>query len=132
MSFSESSKFFLLQLNAMEERITPLQEEIRNAMAQKEAAQNDSKAAFGEVERWKTRTNQLIEQSHKTDPEEHKRLMWVNRNTITSLVEDFILTLYSTDTHDNNRQLLKTLWEKEKLLVTSDFSFSHNVFYSIW
>ena len=24
---------------------------------------------------------------------------------------------------------LKTLWEKEKLLVTSDFSFSHSVFY---
>ena len=24
---------------------------------------------------------------------------------------------------------LKTLWEKEKLLVTSDFSFFHNVFY---
>ena len=29
------------------------------------------------------------------------------------------------------RQLLKTLWQKEKLLVTSNFSFSHNVFYSI-
>ena len=25
---------------------------------------------------------------------------------------------------------LKTLWEKEKLLVTSNFSFSHSVFYS--
>ena len=25
--------------------------------------------------------------------------------------------------------LLKTLWEKEKMLVTSIFSFSHNVFY---
>ena len=25
--------------------------------------------------------------------------------------------------------LLKTLWEKEKLLVMSNFSFSHNVFY---
>ena len=25
--------------------------------------------------------------------------------------------------------LLKTLWEKEKLLITSDFSFSHSVFY---
>ena len=25
--------------------------------------------------------------------------------------------------------LLKTVWEKEKLLVTSNFSFSHNVFY---
>ena len=33
--------------------------------------------------------------------------------------------------HIKNRQLLKTLREKEKLLVTSNFSFSHNVFYSI-
>ena len=31
----------------------------------------------------------------------------------------------------NKRQLLKTLCEKEKLLVTSNFSLSHNVFYSI-
>ena len=30
-----------------------------------------------------------------------------------------------------NRSLLKTLWEKKKLLVTSNFSFSHNVFYTI-
>ena len=28
--------------------------------------------------------------------------------------------------------LLKTLWEKEKLLVTSNFSFSHSVFYPFW
>ena len=28
--------------------------------------------------------------------------------------------------------LLKTLWEKEKLLVTSNFSFSHSVFYLFW
>ena len=27
------------------------------------------------------------------------------------------------------RSFLKTLWEKEKLLVTSNFSFSHSVFY---
>ena len=27
---------------------------------------------------------------------------------------------------------LKTLWEKEKLLVTSNFSFSHIVFYPFW
>ena len=26
-------------------------------------------------------------------------------------------------------RLLKTLWEKEKLLVTSNFSFSHSIFY---
>ena len=28
--------------------------------------------------------------------------------------------------------LLKTLWEKEKLLVTSNFSFSHSVFLPVW
>ena len=28
--------------------------------------------------------------------------------------------------------LLKTLWEKEKLLVRSNFSFSHSVFYLFW
>ena len=32
---------------------------------------------------------------------------------------------------NNNRQLLKTSWEKKKLLVPSNFFFSHNVFYSI-
>ena len=30
--------------------------------------------------------------------------------------------------HVCSTSLLKTLWEKEKLLVTSNFSFSHNVF----
>ena len=28
--------------------------------------------------------------------------------------------------------LLKTQWEKEKLLVTSNFSFSHSVFFPFW
>ena len=28
-----------------------------------------------------------------------------------------------------NTSILKTLWEKDKLLVTSNFSFSHSVFY---
>ena len=31
--------------------------------------------------------------------------------------------------HVCNTSLLKTLWEKEKLLVTSNFCFSHSVFY---
>ena len=30
------------------------------------------------------------------------------------------------------RSLLKTLWQKAKLLVTNNLSFSHNVFYPIW
>ena len=41
------------------------------------------------------------------------------------------LTLYHTIRALDNlqqRSLLKTLWEKEKMLVTSIFSFSHHVF----
>ena len=30
-----------------------------------------------------------------------------------------------------SKSLLKTLWEKEKLLITSNFSFSHSVFYPL-
>ena len=48
------------------------------------------------------------------------------------VLED-ILSLYHTIPTFNtceNRKLLKTLWEKEKMLVTSIFSISHNVFYS--
>ena len=42
------------------------------------------------------------------------------------------LTLYHTIQTFNNpekRNLLKRLWEKEKMLVTSIFSFSNHVFY---
>ena len=42
------------------------------------------------------------------------------------------LTLYHTIPTFNDFEtgrLLKTLWEKEKMMVTSIFSFSHNVFY---
>ena len=37
------------------------------------------------------------------------------------------IALYHTS--PEKQTLLKTLWEKEKMLVTSIFSFSHNVFY---
>ena len=47
----------------------------------------------------------------------------------------FNLTLYHTVLTFNDptqgRGLWKTLWEKKKMLVTSIFSFSHSVFYSI-
>ena len=44
------------------------------------------------------------------------------------------LTLYPIDTHfyaSTTDSFLKTLWDKKKLLETSNFFFSHNVFYSI-
>ena len=51
---------------------------------------------------------------------------------MTNAVIQAVLTLYYTIPTFNDPlegSLLKTLWEKEKMLVTSIFSFSHNVFY---
>ena len=44
---------------------------------------------------------------------------------------EYWLTLYHIILTFNNleKEVLKTLWEKEKMLVTSIFSFSHSVFY---
>ena len=57
-----------------------------------------------------------------------------NKSEQNTQVKFDSLTLFSIDTHFDASTLesfLKTLWEKEKLLVTSNFSFSRNVFYSI-
>ena len=57
---------------------------------------------------------------------------------VTSLVTNYRPKLYSGINPFPNKpwflrvcstSLLKTLWEKEKLLVMSNFSFSHSVFY---
>lgn len=66
---------FVFQLAKLEETIRPLQSEIRDLQSQRDALASDKKAIMGEADRWRNRTNQLIEQSHKTDPEEHKRLV---------------------------------------------------------
>ena len=39
--------------------------------------------------------------------------------------------LFTTQSRPRERILLKTLWEKEKMLVTSNYSFSYNVFLPI-
>ena len=67
--------YIILQLKKLEEDIKPLQSEIRELQTQRDALTADKKTILAEAERWKVRTNQLIEQSHKTDPEEHKKLM---------------------------------------------------------
>ena len=51
---------------------------------------------------------------------------WLNSS------KDVTLTFYNTITTFNypvQATIWKKLWEKEKMLVTSIFSFSHNVFY---
>ncbi|KAH3695436.1 hypothetical protein DPMN_082895, partial [Dreissena polymorpha] len=63
------------KLSKLEEIIRPLQADIRDLQSQRDALTTDKMSLNAEMERWKARTNQLIEQSHKTDPEEHKRLM---------------------------------------------------------
>ena len=62
-------------------------------------------------------------------------LTWMMNNEWLGSVKNYFiknwLILYShrySFWRINHRQLLKTLWEKEKLLVRSNFSFSHNVF----
>ena len=44
----------------------------------------------------------------------------------SSKLKEFADDIFKFD--ENGRKLSKTLWEKKKLLVTSNFSFSHSVF----
>ena len=58
----------------------------------------------------------------------------INPNATNQPIVYSALTFYSTDTHFDAStldRLLKKLWEKEELLIMSNFSISHNVFYSI-
>ena len=75
---------------------------------------------------------------HNPSPQSQPALMLVSnafmkKNFTKSLQNYFIKTLLQRYSfrHINNTQLLKTLRANKKLLVTSNFSFSHNVFYSI-
>ncbi|XP_052775789.1 nucleoprotein TPR-like isoform X2 [Mya arenaria] len=63
------------KLAKLEETIRPLQSDMRDMQAQRDALAVEKKSLTAEMDRWKNRTNQLIEQSHKTDPEEHKKLL---------------------------------------------------------
>ena len=65
----------ILQLKKLEEDIKPLQSEMREIESERDALRAEKKTILAESERWKLRTNQLIEQAHKTDPEEHKKLV---------------------------------------------------------
>ena len=89
----------------------------------------------------KTQTNQspfLIKFSTLSDTNFISRASFM-LSSASSFNLDKSCILFLTNTlplnHDfqrlSERTLLKTLWEKEKMLVTSIFSFFHNVFYSI-
>ena len=55
--------------------MVPLKQEITELESQIDCLVSEKKLLQEEVDRWKTRTNQLIEQSKKIDPEDMKRLM---------------------------------------------------------
>lgn len=62
-------------MRKLEADISPLQAQLRELTAQKEAVELEKDSLAGEVERWKSRTHHLVEQSNKTDPEEHRKLV---------------------------------------------------------
>lgn len=67
--------YISLQSKKLEEDINPLQAANRELVAERDALTTEKTALLGEVDRWRARTNHLIEQCNKTDPEEYKRLL---------------------------------------------------------
>ena len=65
----------MFQVKELEAEITPLQDAKMLLQNLYESLQVERNALQGEVMRWKNRTNQLIEQCNKADPEEFKRLL---------------------------------------------------------
>ncbi|XP_060076894.1 nucleoprotein TPR-like [Ylistrum balloti] len=59
----------------LEQSIDPLQSSVRDSQSHRDAIGAERDALKNEVERWKSRTNHLIEQANKTDPEEHRKLI---------------------------------------------------------
>ena len=62
-------------MNELEGSIMPLQEQTRTVGAERDALSAEKTALTNEVGRWRQRTNQLIEKSNRTDPEEYKKLL---------------------------------------------------------
>ena len=63
------------QAKKLEEEIRPLQASQHELISVRDTLATEKGTLLAEVQRWRSRTNQLIDQCNKTDPEEHKRLM---------------------------------------------------------
>ncbi len=59
----------------LESDITPLQQSLHEQQVLRENVEAERAALRAEADRWKARTNHLIEQCNKVDPEEMKKLM---------------------------------------------------------
>ncbi|XP_064626009.1 nucleoprotein TPR-like [Lineus longissimus] len=68
-------KEFEAKVQKLEDDIQSLKETNRNLTAQKTGVAAEKISLQGEVERWKQRVSNMIEQSNKADPEERKKLI---------------------------------------------------------
>ncbi|XP_067679171.1 nucleoprotein TPR-like isoform X3 [Haliotis asinina] len=75
------------KIKKMESDIQPLQANLRSVQAQRDALSAEKTALQNEVERWKGRTNHLIEQANKSDPEEHRRIVQERDNLKRQLAQ---------------------------------------------
>ncbi|XP_022089783.1 nucleoprotein TPR-like isoform X2 [Acanthaster planci] len=79
------------KVSQLEANIQPLQDQNRELTAERDALTTDKTSLTIEVTRWKQRTNHLIEQCNRADPEEQKKLLAekdANKKTISSLREE--------------------------------------------
>ncbi|XP_077991395.1 nucleoprotein TPR-like [Glandiceps talaboti] len=79
------------KVKQLETDVTPLQEQNRELSNKNVALMAEKDSLLGEVKRWKSRTNHLIEQSSKADPEEFKKLVEEresNKKNIAQLSEE--------------------------------------------
>ncbi|XP_033645246.1 nucleoprotein TPR-like [Asterias rubens] len=100
----------------LEADIEPLQEQNRSLTAERDALSTDKISLTIEVTRWKQRTNHLIEQCNRADPEEQKRLVAekdANKKTIGNLREENLR--HKAEMSRLNAQLTATRMENTKL-----------------
>jgi len=63
------------KVTQLEEELNPLRETRNYLQSQYEVLEVERNSLQAEVQRWKARTNHLIEQCNKSDPEEFKRML---------------------------------------------------------
>ena len=59
----------------MEEKLQPLIEKERELSQQNDMLVAENNALRAEVKSWQSRTNQLLEQSHRIGPQEYKNMV---------------------------------------------------------
>ena len=77
---------------------------------------------------WKSLDPMCFVCSQSCQPGIHDNVVFISQNLIAIILLNPLQHTLTVTCNLRERILLKTWWEKEKMLVTSIFSFSHNVF----